>query len=208
MRKAVVLGMVLALVTMVFAAVPMKVSAPELRDFAPKRGRSGKVNIIGEDLSGIIVKVKFGSVEAPEPEVINDKVIRVEVPPRNVLDPNPVEITVTFDGEPPLGDMWFLYDPAGPEPQITDFKPPMAIAGIPFTLELTGTDFMTPHGRVPNQIFLISPAEVIGGTVVVGTETDTSFTAEFLAATSGIYEILVGFNDGSGASAEGFEVTP
>lgn len=208
MRKAIAIGMVLALITMVFAAVPMKVSAPQVRGFAPKRGKSGgKINIIGKDLDELgTPKITFGSKEAVVTPV-NPQLIRAEVPSLSVLDPNPVEVTITFDGEPPLGGLWFLYDPPGPEPIIKDFKPPMGLAWIPFSLELTGTSFMTPPGRVPNQIFLISPTDVIEGTVVAGSATDTSFIAEFPPAPAGDFEILVGFSDDSGASISGFKIT-
>lgn len=75
----VILGMLLAVI--LFAAMPA--SAAQVNGFAPKRGKSGKVNIIGEGFSELrsdSVVVKFGSAVSPETEVKNDRIIKAEVP--------------------------------------------------------------------------------------------------------------------------------
>jgi hypothetical protein len=76
----VILGMLLAVC--LFAAMPAA-ATPQTRGFAPKRGKSGKVNIIGHGFSELgsdTITVKFGDAKSPKTEVKNDKVIKVEVP--------------------------------------------------------------------------------------------------------------------------------
>lgn len=52
----------------------------QARNYAPKRGKSGKVNIVGEELDKISSpKVLFGSMEA-EGTLINPQLIRADVP--------------------------------------------------------------------------------------------------------------------------------
>jgi len=59
---------------------------------------------------------------------------------------------------------------------------------------------------MPTQIYLIGPENIKG--TITGSVTGTSFKAKFPAiAEIGIYMFIVGFNDGSGADAYGFEVT-
>lgn len=76
----VILGMLLAVC--LFAAMPAA-ATPATRGFAPKRGKSGKINIIGagfNELGPDTVVVKFGKAESPKTEVKNDKIIKAEVP--------------------------------------------------------------------------------------------------------------------------------
>lgn len=206
MNKAITIAMVLALITLVFSAMPVKVNAAVVRNLGPKRGKPGlPVNIIGEGLAGHSIQVKFGSAPASA-TAVNDKVIRTEVPQKNLLDPNPVKVTVFVDGVQVLGDIDFLYDPPGQQPVITSFEPMIVPTGTEFIITFFGTDFMTPHGRVPDQILLIG-LDLVWGTVVVSSETDTSFTADFPAvAVAGAHSIMVGFSDGSGANVDGLEV--
>jgi len=209
MRKAVSFGIVLALVTMVFAALPMNVAAAEVRNFGPKKGKAGlPVNIHGEGFSSSqTIKVTFGSRDGIDTRVKNDQTIRTTVPERYALDPKKVKITVIIDGVTIEEDLWFEYDPAGPEPVITEVEPAEGIPhAIPSLITISGRNFTTPkgQGRTPTQIFLIGPVTV-DGWIIPETVTDTSFTAEILVPEIGIYEIAIGFSDGSGASAQGFK---
>ncbi len=207
MRRLIVIGLVLALVSVVFVAVPMNVGAATVDQITPSKGKVGKTAVIhGSELKGGTVVVKFGKSVAQDVTVLNDRTVKVTVPNRDALDPNPVKVTVTVDGVPAMGDLEFYYDPPGPEPLITGFDPTEVMVGIPFSVMIVGTDFMTPQGRVPDQVFLFGPGIVMGW--VVGGVTATGFVAEFPAvAFAGYYLIVVGFSDGSGASAEGFLVT-
>lgn len=212
MRKALAIGMVFALATVALAYLPMNASAPEIRNFGPKKGKAGlPVNIHGNDFgSSNTVTVKFGSRDGIDTHVKNDQTIRTTVPERHALDPQKVKITVVLDEVSIVEDWWFEYDPPGPEPVITDVEPAAGIPhAIPSLITIIGTSFATPEGqgRVPTQIFLIGPVTVCGW-IIPDSITDTSFTAEVLVPEIGIYEIVVGFSDGSGATAEGFQIIP
>ncbi len=206
MRKAITIGMVLALFTVVFATVPVKVNAAVVRNLGPKRGKPGlPVNIIGEGFAGHGIQVKFGSAPASA-TAVNDKVVRTEVPQKNLLDPNPVKVTVFVDGAQVMGDIDFLYDPPGQQPIVAGFGPAIVPAETEFIITFFGTGFMTPHGRVPGQILLIG-LDIVWGIVVASSETDTSFSAVFPAViATGVYTIMLGFSDGSGTNVEGLEV--
>jgi len=212
MRRIVVVLMVLALVAATFAVLPLNVAAPSVTEITPKKGKVGQNGIIhGQGLGGGDIKVKFGSagVAAENVQGLNDKAIKVTVPLKSALDPNPVKVAVTVDGVPVEGDIWFLYDPPGTPPVVTGIDPPSVQEGEPFTLLVTGTDFTTPQGRVPYEIFLVSSAHLISGMIDVGSVTETSFRATFLPAEVGVYKPVVGFSDGTGDICDNvFEVTP
>lgn len=200
MRKKIAVGLILALVTMTFAAIPMKVNAAEVTKITPSKGKVGNTAVIhGSALSGSGFVVKFGQSQVQDVKPLNDKAIRITIPNRHAIDANPVKVTVTIDGNPATGDLEFLYDPSGPEPIIESVYPPEAEVGAIIGLTVIGTDFMTPQGRMPDQVFLFGPETIQG--FVIGEATATSFNAEFPpAAIPGIYLIVVGFSDGSGAS--------
>ena len=200
MRKAIAVGIVLALASMILAAVPMKVSASSVTRITPSKGKVGNTAVIhGSELTGSSVVVKFGQSEAQDVKPLNDKAIKVTIPNRHATDPNPVKVTVTIDGASATGDLEFLYDPPGPEPAIEGVDPSEAQVGTIIGVTVIGTDFTTPQGREPNQIFLFGPETIQG--IIVGSSTATSFKAEIPpAAIPGVYLIVAGFNDGSGAS--------
>lgn len=206
MKKACAILMGLTLIAMAFAALPVEVNAPSTEKITPSKGKVGQTVVIhGSGLKSASTAVKFGSSPASNVEAVNNKTVKLTVPNRNALDPNPVQVTVTVDGVPAAGDLLFFYDPPGPTPLITDFDPTTAEVGMPITIFICGTDFTTPQGRMPAQIFLFGPTTIEG--IVVGSATETNFTAEFPATTEkGVYLLIVGFSDGSGANAEGFKV--
>lgn len=207
MRKALAVGMALALVTVAFVAIPMKVNAPNITQITPSKGMVGKPTIIhGSQLKGNTVTVRFGEAEARDVKSLNDKAIKVTIPVKNALDPDPLMVTVTVDGVS-AGEIPFSYRIIGAEPVVKNFGPKQGKAGLPISVAVEGTDFTTPQGRKPYQVFLFGP-ETILGIIDDNTVTATSFTTEFWPATPGFYLIVVGFSDGSGASAEGFEAIP
>jgi hypothetical protein len=213
MRKAVAIGVVLALATLVFIATPLKVWSPSIDMIKPEHGKAGHVTIIhGDGFTGANVEVKFGTAKADKADVISDKVIRTTVPPKHPLDiffnVDPVPVMVTVDGVS-IGEMPFSYKIQKPEPVITGFDPKFVVVGTEFTIMVYGTSFTTAQGRVPDQVFLIGP-EVVEATILecdactclMGVEPSPFYP-------TGYYEILISFSDGSGAVAEGyFEVIP
>ena len=208
MRKEIVAGMIIALIAIAFAVMPMNVDAPGSTSITPSKGKVGNVAVIhGTGFDGGAVTVTFGRAEAKDVKVPNNKTVKVTIPAKDVRDPDPVPVKVTVDGVL-AGEVPFSYKIIGPEPQITAFIPWGVPAGMEFDLEIVGTDFTTQQGRKPDQVLLVGP-DTIWGSVIADSSTDTAFTAAFpLAAIIGSYEILVGFTDGSGASAEGFEIIP
>lgn len=207
-RKALAVGMALALVSMMFAVLPMKASAAHVDSITPSRGMVGKPAIIhGSGLKAGPVVVRFGSVPADEVEVLNDKTIKVTIPQKDARDPDPLPVKVDVDGQP-AGELLFSYKILGPAPVITDFDPLSVPASIEFSVDIMGADFTTPQGRKPYQLFLVSltGVAIIEGWVIPESVTETSLMAKFPAAIPDEYSILVGFTDGSGANAEGFEV--
>ncbi|UCE28722.1 MAG: IPT/TIG domain-containing protein [Candidatus Bathyarchaeota archaeon] len=205
MRKAIAFGIALALVTMVFASTLTNAYAANVDSITPSKGKIGNVAVIhGNGLKGGAIKVKFGSADPVPATASSDKVGKCTIPNKHATDPDPVPIKIFVDGVLVSDDLTFEYDPAGPEPMITDFTPPEVMIGTDFSIEIAGTNFMTPHGRIPDQIVLIGPEAIWGWHEVFS---DTGLTAKFPGATiPGEYEIVVGFSDGSGASAEGFRV--
>lgn len=199
--------MALALFAMVLTVVPLNASAPSVRSITPSKGKVGNTAVIhGEGFQGGTVTVKFGSAAVQDMDIPNDKTIKVTIPNRDARDPDPVTVTVTVNGVP-AGESPFSYKIIGPEPQIISFVPLSVPAGIEFSLEIVGTDFTSAQGRMPDQVLLIG-LETIWGWIIPESVTETSFATEFPATTlAGDYEIVVGFSDGSGASAEGFVVT-
>lgn len=199
--------MAMALSALVLTVMLRNVTAPSVRSITPSKGRVGNTAVIhGEGFRGATVAVKFGNATVQDMDIPNDKTIKVTIPTRDARDPDPVLVTITVNGLP-AGEAPFSYKIIGPEPHIGSFVPLSVPAEIAFSLEIMGTDFVSPQGRLPDQILLIGP-ETIWGWIVTGSITEASFTAEFPAATlAGDYEIVVGFSDGSGASAEGFAVT-
>ncbi len=208
-RKALAIGMALALVSMMFVVLPMKASAAHVDSITPSRGMVGKPAIIhGSELKAGPVVVLFGSVPADEVHVLNDKTLKVTIPQKDARDPDPLPVKVDVDGQP-AGELLFSYKILGPAPVITDLDPSSVPASIEFSEGIMGTDFTTPQGRKPYQLFLVSVTgvEIIEGWVIPVSITETRFMAKFPAATPDKYSILVGFTDGSGANVEGFEVT-
>jgi len=208
-RKALAIGMALALVSMMFVVLPMKASAAHVDSITPSRGMVGKPAIIhGSELKAGPVVVLFGSVPADEVHVLNDKTLKVTIPQKDARDPDPLPVKVDVDGQP-AGELLFSYKILGPAPVITDLDPSSVPASIEFSEGIMGTDFTTPKGRKPYQLFLVSVTgvEIIEGWVIPVSITETRFMAKFPAATPDKYSILVGFTDGSGANVEGFEVT-
>lgn len=207
MKNRLAIFMALTLVTIVFASMPMNVNAARVDSITPSKGKVGHTAVVhGEGFKGGAVTVKFGSADLVPASVPTDKVAKITIPNKAATDPDPVPVKLFVDDVLVPGDITFEYDPAGPEPMIIGYSPPSALIGEDFSIVVEGTDFMTPHGRVPDQIVLMGP-DVIWGSVDFSTATDTSLAAGFPpAAIPGDYEILVGFSDGSGASAEGFIV--
>lgn len=209
MRKAVVVGVVLALVTMAFAAMPMEVSAPSVTRITPSKGMVGKTLVVhGSDLRGNNIVVRFGTAKAQEGEPINDKAIKVTIPNKNALDPDPIKVTVTVDGVS-AGEVPFSYKILGAEPAVTNYGHKQGKLGLQINVMIEGTDFTTPQGRKPDQIFLFGP-ETIQGIIDTSNVTATDFAAWFdLPPTKipGVYLVVVGFSDGSGVtSGDLFEV--
>jgi len=208
MRKAIVFAIALVLATIVVTAMPMNAIAAKFTSITPSKGKVGNAAVVhGEGFKGGAVTVKFGSADPVPAATPSDKVGKVKIPNKVATDPNPVPVKIFIDEVLVPGDILFEYDPAGPEPAIGGFSPPSTLVGIEFSIEIVGTCFTTPHNRMPDQIVLIGP-DAIWGWVVPDGVTDTSFMAEFPPVIiPGIYEIIVGFNDGSGATADGFDVT-
>lgn len=206
MREAVAFGVVLALITIVFATVPMRVSAPIITKITPSKGMVGKPAIIhGTDLRGSTLVIKFGRSEAQEIESLNDKAIKVTIPNKDARDPDPLTVTVTVDGVP-AGEVPFSYKIIGAEPVVKNYGPKQGTAGLPVNIVIEGTDFTTPQGRKPDQIFLFGP-DTIQGMVDATSVTAASFIAGFdlpPSAILGSYLVVIGFSDGSGVTAEGF----
>lgn len=209
MRKAVVIVTILALVTMVFAALPMNVSAATVEKITPKQGKVNNMAVVhGSGFRGASVAVLFGSRPASDVKIPgnSDKQIACSIPSRDPLEPSmTVKVTVLVDGVPANGDLSFTYDPPGPEPTITDFNPKSVMAGTEFDMEITGTNFMTPHGRFPDQAALVGP-DILWASIISYNDTYILVRGPPAFVPSPSYMILVCFPCGSAANAEGFEI--
>ena len=203
MRSAMAMMIIMMLAAGVLAE-PAK--AATVDKITPSKGKVGRTVVVhGSGFKAGPVTVKFGQSPAEGVKTLDDKKIKVIVPEKNVLDPNPVKVTVTVAGVPALGDAEFLYHAPGQEPVIESVEPESTIVGQPFAIKVTGSDFTTPQGREPNQVVLVGP-ETVWGTVV-SIESATCFVAEFPpVAIVGDYTLLVGFSDGTEATAENFWV--
>jgi len=202
MRKAVTVGIIFVLVTMVFAAIPMKANAASVEMIRPERGKSGHVAIIhGEGLTGEQITVRFGEADAYDVKAVNPRLLKVRIPNRFALDPERVKVTVIVGGVPVGGDLWFEYRVREPYPTITHFNP--ELVGAPaFSVTIYGTDFTTPQGRKPSEIYFFGEGPGGGGEIEIATVTTTSFTAWCDDVETGEYQIFVGFSDDTVAISE------
>jgi hypothetical protein len=186
------------------------VPAATVNKITPGKGKVGNTAVVhGSGFSGGVVTVKFGRSLAHDVVVPGgaDRLIRLKVPLRDALDPNPVNVTVLVNGVPAEGaTLTFEYNPAGLQPVINSIDPSVVPPNVPFSVTVLGDNFTTNTGRAPSQVYLIQSDFVQQG-FLSGGHTGSAFSANFQPiGPLGFYELVVGFSDGSGASLYGFQV--
>jgi hypothetical protein len=188
------------------------VATPLVDRLSPSIGQVGHVVILeGSDLAGHVLDVEFGRAQAVDAQNPgrSGRVISLLVPNKlDPRDPDTVTITVKVDGVEaisPTRPLQFTYSIPQPAPVISDFKtddpshPQGAIAGQPFILTLSGSNFLIGR-RAPTRCLALGP-QTFESQDLIDAPSDTSASFFFTGLTAaGSYEFLIAFSDGSGAS--------
>ena len=178
-----------------------------IEDLTPEKGKVGHTGVVhGNGFTGLSATITFGAKSAGEIETKSDQVVKFKVPfteasDRLPSDPSKCLVAVA------IGDasrsFVFQYDPPGDPAVISRFDPDNLPAAVTLTTKAVGTNLANAQGRRPTSVFLVESG--LAGTINEASISPTSFEFSVTSLTTrpipaGGYTVVVGFNDGSGAS--------
>jgi hypothetical protein len=190
-------------------------SPPEANEITPRNGLvNNPATIHGRNLQGTQFEIRFGS--AITTTALNPgrsgNAITLRIPNRAPTDPLTVTVTVKVGGQEtsyPRGPLSFTYNIPTPEPTLSGFLviPSSPVVGQHSTVTVTGTNFVTAAGRVPETLYLIGP---VTQSVLPSRFDETSVEGALINGLpqEGDYYFIVTFNDGACVTTGTFTVFP